>query len=60
MPFHAHVQAFEAEIQIIRALRGLDRAEIAHELDGRLCDIRTRKAEALGICHAMIALVGRA
>ena len=56
---HAHMQTLKAEIQIIRALRGLNRAEIAHQLDSRLRDIRTREAEALSICHAVITLVGR-
>ena len=59
VPLHAHMQTLKAEIQIIRALRGLDRAEIAHQLDGRLRDIRACEAEALGIRYAVIALVGR-
>ena len=54
---HPHMQALQAEIQVVRALRRLDRAKVAHKLHGRLGDIRPRQPEALGIRHAVIALV---
>ena len=57
---HPHVQAFQPEVQIIRVLRRLHGAKIAHQLHGGLRDVRTGKTEALGIGHAVVALVGSA
>ena len=54
---HPDVQRLEAVIQVKSVLRRLDRAEIAHELAGRLGDI-AELSELLGIDQAVIALVG--
>ena len=57
---HAHMQAFEAEVEQKRALRAGSAAKIAHELRGGLGDERAFLAELLGIGDAVIAVVGGA
>ena len=59
VPGHAQVQALQPQIDEEGVLRRLDRAQIAHELRRRLGDVGTFQAEALGIHHAVVALIGR-
>ena len=57
---HAHGQALEAEICQKCVVRGLHRAEVAHELGRGLCDERAAESEAFRICHPVVAFVRRA
>ena len=59
MPFHSHVQAFQAKIEIERALGGLCATEIAHELRRRFGDIRAALTEFFCVRNAVIAIIGR-
>ena len=51
------MQAFQSQIQIEGALRGLDGAQIPHELRGGLGNESPAQTEALGVGDAVIALV---
>ena len=55
---HSHMEALEAQIEDIGALGRRSRAEVAHELGGGLGYIGALFAEALGICNAVVAVVG--
>ena len=57
---HAQVQAFQPQVDEVGVLRRLDGAEVAHELGRRLRDERAAQAEALGVRHSVVALVGLA
>ena len=54
---HTHVQALKPEVEQICVMRALNAAEVAHELRRRLGDECAADAEALGVGHAVIALV---
>ena len=59
MTGHAQMQALQAQVDEEGVLRRLDRPQIAHELGGGLGDVGAALAEALGVHHAVVALVGR-
>ena len=60
VPRHAHVEAFQAQVQVEGVLGGLDGAQVPHELGGALGDEGALLAEAPGIGDAVVAVVGGA